>query len=312
VPPGPAGRTEAVAVAMTIAGTVWIMDALRWDSRPQLHEPTMIAAFEGWTDAGGAATGAASYLSARWSAREFADIDAEEFYDFTVRRPQVRLRSDWSREIVWPRNRFLTAAVPDGGDVIIMIGTEPHVRWRAFCDCVTSVASELQVGAFFTLGSTLADVAHTRPTPVRVSTADVALSQRLGLQRPQYQGPTGIVGVLQDAFANVAVPAGSVMAQVPHYVSGTPSPKATLALVEEMCSLLDTEVATEDLEQAVATYLGQVDEAVGADPDITEYVEELERRTDAADRSDQIEDLPSGDVLAAQLEQFLREQGDSR
>jgi proteasome assembly chaperone (PAC2) family protein len=287
------------------------MDALRWDRRPDLHEPTMIAAFEGWTDAGGAATGAASYLSGRWRARKFADIDAEEFYDFTVRRPQVHLRSDLSREIVWPRNRFLAAAVPDGRDVIFAVGTEPHLRWRAFCECVTAVAVELQVREVFTLGAMLADVVHTRPTPVRVSTADPKLAERLGLRRPQYQGPTGIVGVLQVAFANVAIPVGSVMAQVPHYISGTPSPKATLALVEEVSGLLTTGVSTQDLQQATATYERQVDEAVAADTDLTDYVHELERRADTADGQDRFDDLPSGDALAAQLEQFLREQGDS-
>src|ERR1700727_2676889 len=123
------------------------MSELRWESRPKLHQPMMIAAFEGWTDAGGAATGAASYLSTRWSAHRFADIDAEEFYDFTALRPQVRLHGDRSREIVWPLNRFLAASIPDAPDVIIMIGTEPHLKWRAFCDCVPTVATELQVQA---------------------------------------------------------------------------------------------------------------------------------------------------------------------
>ena len=167
--------------------------------------------------------------------RAFADIDAEEFYDFTALRPQVRLRRDQSREIVWPANRFLAASTPDAHDVIIMIGTEPHLRWRTFCECVTTVATELQVEAVFTLGAMLADVAHTRP-PVPVLSADPRLAERLGLRRPQYQGPTGIVGVLQDAFAQASIPVGSLMAQVPHYIPGMPSPKATLAVVGRMSS----------------------------------------------------------------------------
>jgi proteasome assembly chaperone (PAC2) family protein len=285
------------------------MDALRWESRPKLRAPTMIAAFEGWTDAGGAASGAASYLSGRWRAQKFAEIDAEEFYDFTALRPQVRLRSDLSREIVWPVNRFLAATMPGAHDVVIMIGTEPHLRWRSFCDCVTAVATELHVEVVFTLGAMLADVAHTRPVPVRGSSADADLADRVGLQRPQYQGPTGIVGVLQDAFAKASIPVGSLMAQVPHYIPGMPSPKATLAVVRRVSDLLATPVSTVDLEKAAATYERQVDEVVAGEDEIAGYVRELERRADQTQEVDQFGDLPSGEALAAQLEQFLRDQG---
>lgn len=271
----------------------------------------MIAAFEGWTDAGGAASGAASYLSGRWKARKFADIDAEDFYDFTALRPQVRLRGDQSREIVWPVNRFLAASIPGPHDLVIMIGVEPHMRWRTFSECVTTVATELQVEAVFTLGAMLADVAHTRPVPVRTSTADPRLAERMGLRRPQYQGPTGIVGVLQDAFAQVSIPVGSLMAQVPHYIPGMPSPKATLAVVRRVCELLATPVPTSDLEKAAATYERQVDEVVAGEDEIAGYVRELERRADQAEEVPQLDDLPSGDALAAQLEQFLRDQGNS-
>ena len=290
------------------------MDALRWHYRPQLREPMMIAAFEGWTDAGGSASGAVSYLAKRWGGEEFADIDAEEFYDFTALRPQVRLRGEGSREIVWPRNRFLAATVPGARDVVIMVGTEPHLRWRTFSECVTRVAREVGVQAVFTLGSMLTDVAHTRAVPVRGSSADPALAGRLGLSPPQYQGPTGIVGVLQDAFGKVPIPVGSLMAQVPHYIPGTPSPKATLAMVEKVCDLLATHVATEDLQRAATAYVSQVDEVVGADEEMAAYVRELERRSDQAAVAPglgSLGDLPSGEALAAQLEQFLREQDDS-
>jgi hypothetical protein len=286
------------------------MSALQWDSRPQLHEPTMIAAFDGWTDAGSAATGAASYLSTRWGGEPFASIEAEEFFDFTQRRPQVRLTDDLSREIVWPGNRFLAATTREGRDVVIMIGTEPHLRWRTFCNCVTSVATELRVQSVFTLGSMLGEVAHTRPAPVRVSTADRSLAERLGLRRPQYQGPTGIVGVLQDAFAKVTIPVGSIMAQVPHYIPGTPSPKATLAIVERVCRLIPAGVTTVDLQRASMTYEQQVTEVVAADEEIAGYVRDLEQRSDDTPGLADLGDIPSGDALAAQLEQFLREQED--
>ena len=288
------------------------MNDLRWESQPKLRSPMMIAAFEGWTDAGGAASGAASYLSGRWQARTFADIDAENFYDFTALRPQVRLGADLSREIVWPLNRFLAASVPGPHDVVLLIGVEPHMRWRTFSECVTAVAAELQVEAVFTLGAMLADVAHTRAVPVRTSTADPRLAERLGLRRPQYQGPTGIVGVLQDAFAQASIPVGSLMAQVPHYIPGMPSPKATLAVVRRVCELLSTEVPTSDLEKAVTTYERQVDEVVAGEDEIAGYVRELERRADQAEEVAQLDNLPSGDVIAAQLEQFLRDQGNNQ
>jgi proteasome assembly chaperone (PAC2) family protein len=288
------------------------MTALRWRDRPQLHAPVLIAAFEGWTDAGGAATGAASYLATRWEGTCFADIDAEEFYDFTVRRPEIRLDANRSREIVWPINQFLATSNPESGDVIFLIGIEPHLRWRAFGECVTSVASELGVQSVFTLGAMLADVAHTRATPVRASTADPDLAERLGLRPPKYQGPTGIVGVLQDAFASIPIPVGSLMAQVPHYISSTPSPKATLAIVERVCKLLGTQTPTSDLRQAAAAYERQVNEVVAADDEIAQYVGELERQADeSTDLPEYLDELPSGDALAAQLEQFLREQGGS-
>jgi predicted ATP-grasp superfamily ATP-dependent carboligase len=287
------------------------VSALRWESKPQLHQPVLIAAFDGWTDAGGAATGAVTYLSRQWGARQFAEIEAEDFYDFTQRRPQVVLSDDLSRAIVWPINRFLAASNSAAPDVIIMIGTEPHLKWKAFSECVTAVATELQVQTVFTVGAMLGQVVHTRPAPVRISSADPGLADQLGLQRPQYQGPTGIVGVLQDAFATVAIPAGSIMAQVPHYIPGTPSPKATLAIIQRLGEVLQVPVSTGDLEQAAATYERQVNEAVATDDDMVGYVRELERRLDdaqPADGENQLGPLPSTDTLVAQLEEYLREQ----
>lgn len=297
------------------------MNSLRWINRPELHEPVMIAAFEGWTDAGSAATGTAEYLAGRWDAEPFAEIDAEEFFDFTSVRPQVRLPEDRSRprEIVWPSNRFLAGSVPSSGpmggqlDVIVLVGVEPHLKWRGFTGCVTEVATSLGVRSAFTVGSMLAGVPHTRPTPVRGSTGDRALASRFGLHPPQYQGPTGIVGVLQDAFAKAGIPAGSLMAQVPHYVPGMPSPKATIALIGRVAQLLGVEVATPDLSTAAAEYERQVDEALTSEEEIARYVHELEVRADELHASDFAEpgDLPTGDILAAQFEQFLREQDES-
>jgi PAC2 family len=288
------------------------VDALQWQSRPTLDGPVMLAAFEGWTDAGGAASGAAAYLADQWHARGFATIDPEEFYDFTSLRPQVRLSDEGNRKIVWPENRFLAATNPDGNDVVFLIGVEPHLRWRAFSDCVSTVATTLGVKAVFTLGAMLTDVPHTRATPVRGSSADSRLADRFSMSRPRYQGPTGIVGVLQDVFAKVDIPVGSLMAQVPHYVPSTPSPKATLALVQRVCGVLGTRARTSQLELASTVYEREVSEVVAADDDIAGYVRQLERRAESADPVPSLEDLPSADALAEELEKFLREHGGSQ
>ena len=287
-----------------------LMDALQWQNQPSLNQPILVAAFQGWTDAGGAASSAANYLAEQWKARQFATVDAEEFYDFTSLRPQVRLTREGSREIVWPENRFLAASAPGSRDVVILIGIEPHLRWRAFCDCVTTVAKTVDARAVFTLGAMLTDVVHTKATPVRGSTADPRLTDRFGLRRPQYQGPTGIVGVLQDACAKADIPVGSLMAQVPHYVPSTPSPKATLALVERVCDLLETTVSTSSLRVASSEYEREVSEVVAADDEIARYVQQLEWQAERNDVAG-FDDLPSGDALAVELERFLREQGGS-
>jgi proteasome assembly chaperone (PAC2) family protein len=280
-------------------------------SRPNLDQPVLIAAFEGWTDAGGAATGAASHLLGDSKTVAFAEVESEEFFDFTVRRPHVRVDEGYSRRIVWPENQLYASDRSSGSDLVVLIGIEPHLKWRTFCDCVIEVANELDVRAAFTLGAMLADVAHTRPVPVRGSTADRAMARRYGLQLPRYQGPTGVVGVLQDAFAKADIPAASLMAQVPHYVPAVPSPKAKLALVEKVRSLLGIHVDTAELEREVPDYVRQVDEAVAGDEDVSAYVRTLESRSEESPPLRELADYVSGDELAAQLEQFLRDQDDS-
>jgi predicted ATP-grasp superfamily ATP-dependent carboligase len=185
------------------------------------------------------------------------------------------------------------------------------LKWRTFCDCVIEVASDLNVRAAFTLGAMLADVAHTRPVPVRGSSGDREMARRYGLQLPRYQGPTGVVGVLQDAFAQADIPAASLMAQVPHYVPAVPSPKAKLALLEKIQTLLGFQVDTTELEGEIPDYVRQVDEAVAADEDVSAYVRTLEGRNEESPPLSELADYVSGDELAAQLEQFLRDQDDS-
>src|SRR4051794_30513419 len=276
------------------------MDHVRWTARPSLRRPVLIAAFEGWNDAADAASTAARYLRDRWSARPFATIDPEDFYDFSSTRPQVRLDEGLTRSIVWPENEFSGASLPTASrDAVLLIGTEPQLKWRTFCEQVIGVATDLKVEMVITLGALLADVAHTRPVRVTGTAADSDLVQRLGLQRSRYEGPTGIVGVLHDAFSKASVPSASLWAAVPHYVAATPSPKATLALVERAAELLGSSLPTTALEIAAASYERQVSEVVESDDDVSEYVHRLEESSD--DPDDDVEDmeLTSGDALAA-------------
>ena len=283
------------------------MDHVQWDDRPKLRRPVIVAAFEGWNDAADAASEAARYLKARWGARPFATIDPEEFFDFSSTRPQVRLGDAFRREIVWPVTEFSAAALPDAShDVVVLVGTEPQLRWRTFCAEVVGVAAALQAEMVITLGALLADVAHSRPVRVTGTAADADLAARLGLERSTYEGPTGIVGVLQDTFRSSGVQSASLWAAVPHYVAATPSPKATLALVQRTAGLLATQVMTADLEQRAIDYERQVTEVVATDDEVSDYVRRLEESSDAT--HDDPMQLQSGDVLAAELEKFLRDQ----
>ncbi|HMC52739.1 MAG TPA: PAC2 family protein [Acidimicrobiales bacterium] len=281
------------------------MDAVRWEHRPQLRRPVLLAAFEGWNDAGDAASTAARYVAAAWDARTFAALDPEEFYDFTATRPQVRLQDGLTRRIVWPRVELQAASAPGSAhDIVILHGSEPQLRWRTFCDLLVALVKELRVEMVLTLGALLVDVAHTRPVRVTGTAADADLVARLGLRRSRYEGPTGIVGVLHDALARASIPAASLWAAVPHYVHQTPSPKATLALVERATALLGTHVDVVDLQVAAASYERQVSELVALDEDLAAYVARLEES-----EQDEEAEVASGDTLAAEVERFLKDHG---
>jgi proteasome assembly chaperone (PAC2) family protein len=279
-------------------------DELRIVSRPELKAPVLIAAFRGWNDGGQGASLAAGYLAKLWRGARFAEIDPENFYDFQATRPNVALEEGLTRRIDWPENAFYHARVPGiARDAVVLLGVEPNLRWRRFTRLVVDYASDLSVELFVSLGSLLADVPHTRPSPVTGSASDPDLVERLGLQASRYEGPTGIVGVLHDACREESVPSVSLWAAVPHYVSLTPSPRAALALCERLSSLLDVEIDVEELREAADGYEEQVSRAVAADADTQAYVDDLEQRADEIDESD----LPSGEALAAELTRFLRE-----
>src|SRR3954467_8662520 len=281
-------------------------DELRIDSHPSLERPVLVAAFRGWNDGGQGASLAGAYLARAWAAIEFASIDPENFYDFQATRPMVSLVEGYTRRIEWPENTFMYAPLPGGGrDAIILLGVEPNLRWRSFCDHVTQLATEFKVELVVTLGSLLADVPHTRPAPVTGSATDPELIDRLGLQASRYEGPTGVVGVLHDACGRAGISSASLWAAVPHYVSLTPSPRAAKALVDRLAELLGADVDTVELDEAADAYAQQVSEAVASDEETSAYVQELERRVDELAEET---DLPSGDALAAELTRYLREQ----
>jgi proteasome assembly chaperone (PAC2) family protein len=278
------------------------MEHVRWSSRPALRRPILITAFEGWNDAGDAASTAGRWLRDRGADRSFAEIDPEEFFDFTATRPQVRL-VDERRTIEWPLTD-LTAGSISGRDVVILMGDEPQLRWRTYCEQVVQIARELEVEQVITLGALLAEVPHTRPTSVVASTEDTELAARFDATPSKYEGPTGIVGVLHDAFRRTGIPTVSLWAAVSAYVPGAPSPKAALALVERVAALLDIGVVTTDLEIASASYERQVSEVVADDEEMTDYVDRLETQHDQEDG------VPSPASLVEEVERFLREQRD--
>jgi proteasome assembly chaperone (PAC2) family protein len=281
------------------------MSELNVSFRPELRDPVLVAAFRGWNDGGQGASLAAGYLAKAWGAERFAEIDAEQFYDFQATRPMVSLEDGFTRKLEWPDNGFFHASVPgDGRDAVILIGTEPNLRWRTFAGLVLGLAEDLGVDRMVTFGSLLADVPHTRPAPVTAAATDPELVEELGLEPSRYEGPTGIVGVLLDAARRQSIPSLSLWAAVPHYVSLAPSPRAALALVDRFAELLELEVDTDELETAASEYSEQVSDAVSTDAETAAYVEELERRVDMLSTED---DLPSGDTLAAELTRFLRE-----
>jgi proteasome assembly chaperone (PAC2) family protein len=278
---------------------------LRYERRPELTDPVLICSFRGWNDGGQGASLASAFLSRLWKAERFADVDPELFFDFQSQRPHVALVDGNVRRIDWPENSFHAARLgPGRRDAVLMLGTEPSLRWRTFTGLVGGLAQELGVSLVVTLGSLLADVPHTRPSPVTASATDAALLRELELQGSRYEGPTGVVGVLHDAFREAGIPSVSLWAAVPHYVSLTPSPRAAKSLCDRIADLLDIPIDTSELDEASRIYMQQVSEAVASDEDTAAYVDELESRADELESEGE---LPSGDSLAAELTRYLRE-----
>ena len=296
-------------------------DGLVWEQRPDLRQPLLVAAFSGWNDAGDAATGAADWLVRQRDARRIASIDPDEHIDYQSHRPQVELVDGVTRGISWPANDCFAVEFGER-DVVVLRGVEPNVRWKSFCNAVMSVASETGCEMVVTLGALLGDVPHTRAVRVTGTASDPALINGLELTRSQYEGPTGIVGVLHDACRATGLRSASLWAPVPHYVATPPNPPATRALLERFGQLADLPLDLHGLDQLVDLWRVQVDHAIRDNDEVTNYVRELEGRVDAEDANERGivlgghpaggGSVPNADELAAEVEQFLRDQeGDS-
>jgi predicted ATP-grasp superfamily ATP-dependent carboligase len=287
------------------------MHPLEWEYRPdRLRAPALVCAFKGWNDAADAASTALTFVGSTLGARRFAKIDPEEFYDFQSARPVVKMVDGEARQIVWPAVEIYEARVPRAPrDLILLVGTEPSMRWRTFTKVVVELAEALGTQLIVTLGALLADVPHSRPVSVTGLASDPVLISRLGLTKSSYEGPTGIIGVLHAACQQDGLPSASLWAAVPHYVAATPNPKASLALVRKLEGLLGVVVDATELETAASEYERQVNAAVQSDPDVQAFVERLEQAS-----TTEIEDdpgpLPSGDTIARDLQRFLRQRGE--
>jgi hypothetical protein len=293
------------------------MELLRWDHRPTLRRPLLVAAFEGWNDAGNAASETVSFLARQWEAAPFGAFDSEELFDFTSTRPQVRLEPGETRRLEWPELKLSWAALPGTErDVVLLSGPEPQLRWRSFAAELGSAAVGLGISTAVLVGSLLADVPHTRPVRVSGGAATPELASLARVVPSFFEGPTGILGVVADVLERAGIPTASLWASVPHYVSQSSSPKATLALVERTVRILGSSVDVVELQIATAAYERQINELVASDEDASAYVTRLEEQEEEVQASlseaHVVDDGPrlgpaSGERLAAEVERYLRE-----
>ena len=278
-----------------------------------LRRPILIMAFGGWNDAAESATTAARFLAQAWSAEKLGWIDPEEFYHFGLTRPQVRFKpgSETEREIIWPATEFSIARAPElARDVIFGVAIEPHLQWKRYCAIVLELARTCQVSVVLTLGALLAEVPHTKAVRLVGTASDPELAARLGIRPTRYEGPTGIVGVLNTTCREQGMTTASLWANVPHYVSGIENPKAALALVRRVLGLLSAQVDLSDLEEATAQFEKNLSEIVSRNAKVAAYVKKLEARDLEDEEPERPHDgeLPPASDLVAEIEQFLRQQ----
>lgn len=274
---------------------------------PELHDAVVVAAFEGWNDAGDAASDAVEHLATTWQAIPIAEIDDEDYYDYQVNRPVIQQVDGVTRELAWPAMRISRCRPPGSSrDVVLMYGVEPNMRWRTFCAELLAIMDKINVSTVVILGALLADTPHTRPVPVSGAAYSPESAQQFGLKETHYEGPAGITGVFQHACVAAGIPAVSFWAAVPHYVSHPPNPKAMVALLRRVEDVLDIEVPLADLPALAEAWEHEITEMAADDEELTEYVQSLEQHGDAAvDTNDALSKI-DGDALAAEFERYLR------
>ena len=275
------------------------------DNAPELADPIMIAAFEGWNDAGESASGAIGHLDQVWQAKQLLSLSPDDYYDFQVTRPTVEIVDGETRKITWPTTR-MTVCRPEGSerDIVLVHGIEPNMRWRAFCEELLGVIRDLGIEQVVLLGALLADAPHTRPVPVTASYSDPGAARQFSIEPSRYEGPTGISGVLHDVFASAGINTISLWAAVPHYVAQPPCPKGTLALLSGLEDILDLTLPQGDLPEQARAWEHGVDELASQDSEVADYVRSLEEQKDAAE-------LPeaTGEAIAREFERYLRRRG---
>lgn len=281
------------------------MSDVIWNEQPILRRPVLLLAFGGLFDAAEAATEALAWIRGRTDAVQIAEIDPETYFNFGETRPVVRFDESGRRVIDWPSTKVYACQTSAARDLVLMTGVEPQLRWRSYADNVLDIVRRSGAEIVVTVGAMVAMVPHSRPFPITGSAADPELARRLSLDRPSYQGPTGVIGVIHDRLDRSEVPIMSVRASIPHYVPSPPNPKATQALLRRIEQTTAVPTGYEDFDAPVAEWVQRVDEAVASDLESAEYVARLERQVDSNEDT-----LPSGDALAAELEAFLRDHGD--
>ena len=284
------------------------MEYLKVDAQPGLKSPVAVCAFTGWNDAASAATNAARFIVRRLGARKFATIDAEPFYDFKEQRPTVRITARGDRDLNWPANEFFYARNPTGPhDIVVFIGAEPALRWRTFTAAHAELFREVGAEMVVSLGALLADVPHSRPVRVTGSVMDESLSAQLDLQPSRYEGPTGIVGVLHTTLRNQGLAGASLWANVPHYITTSQNPPATAALLRRLQPIVGMEWDLSELDAAAERFSDEVNTALSGNPEIEDYVRQLEQAVDAGADAEPASQLPRAEDVLLDIEHFLRE-----
>ena len=288
------------------------MNELQIDEQPQLDRPILLAAWSGWNDAGEAATGALRFMLRRWRSKSIARIDPETFYDFTQARPRVRLENG-ERVLDWPKNEFSPhQRAGSDPDIVVMIGIEPHLAWNAYGDAFVEFCKAFGIGHVVTLGALLAEASHARPIAVSGSSEDEDFRAQLGLPAPRtggYEGPTGIVGVINNRLRDEGLKTASMWANVPHYVNASPNPKGALALLEQLNDSLRLDLSLHDLEVFAARFDAQVSAEIAKNPEMVDYARRIEEQLDA-EADEEAAELPDAQDMVDELERFLRQQRD--